>query len=125
MNKIAIFGCSKRGRLSYLHLRKQYQIVVFLDNDRSKHGSRVFGVPVKDPNSFNFEQVDHVYIGSMYIDEIIVQLLALNVPNAKIEYISSDALCHEPMGRPGGGMRWSRMLSGWRSLLYLPFRLLR
>lgn len=125
MNRIAIFGCSKAGRRSYVYLRNKYQIVVFLDNDRGKHGSRVLGVPVEGPVGFNFEQVDHVFIGSMYLDEIVVQLLALNVPSSKIEYVSVDVLCHEPPGGSDDGMRWARMLAGLRSLACLPFRLLR
>src|SRR5947207_502207 len=81
MNNIAIFGCGAAGKGAFRQLQTRYRIVSFLDNDPEKHGSRVLGVPVRNPETYNYAKVDHVFIASMYLDEILVQLLRLEVPS--------------------------------------------
>ncbi len=73
MKKVAIFGCGIAGKRAYLHLRSRYRLLTFLDNDRRQHGLRVSGVPVCDPDRFDYNRVEYVFIASMYFDEILAQ----------------------------------------------------
>ena len=123
MKSAAIFGCGAGGKRACLHLGSKYRIVTFLDNNEGEHGSRVFGVPVRDPESYDYGQVEHVFIASMYFDEILAQLLALGVPTSKIEYVSDEILMRDQ--RPDRGPGFSISLNALRRAFYLPFRLLR
>jgi hypothetical protein len=121
---IAIFGCGAAGKSAWMHLRASYKIVTFLDNDPQKQGSRVGGVPVCHPETYDYSRVHHVFIACMYLDEILVQLLGLGVPSAKIEFVSHEILMKEPprmliaaLGRDSFGIL--------RRALCVPFRLLR
>jgi FlaA1/EpsC-like NDP-sugar epimerase len=122
MMRVAIFGCGSAGQRTCLHYKPTCKVVAFLDNDRAKHGTRVLGVPVCDPAQFRFDDVDQVLIASMYLDQILVQLLALGVPSSTIEYVSDDVMMREGVsGSPG----FPRLVRNLESALYLPFRLLR
>jgi FlaA1/EpsC-like NDP-sugar epimerase len=125
MKKAAIFGCGLAGKRACLHFRTKYRIVAFLDNDPKKHGSRVLGVPVRSPEGYDYSQAAHVFIASMYLDEILVQLLALGVPSAKIEYVSDDILMRDPVNAPAGRIGFRDFLTALRRAFYLPLRLLR
>ena len=117
MRNAAIFGCGAAGKHAYSHLRTRYRIITFLDNRREQHGSRVFGVLVRDPEGYDYSEVDHVFIASMHFDEIVVQLLELGVPCSKIECVSDETLTRDAQRRPVSTLI--------RRALYLPFRLLR
>src|SRR5215467_3010983 len=95
MKPVAIFGCGTAGQRACLYLKGKYRIVAFLDNNRRTHGARVLGVPVRDPEEFDYTQVEHVFIGSMYFDEILAQLLSLEVPSSKIEYLGNEILMRD------------------------------
>ena len=125
MKNAAVFGCGGAGRRTYLHFRSKYRITTFLDNDKQRHGSRVLGVPVLDPEAFDYHQVEHVFIGSMYFDEILVQLLALRVPSAKIEFVSNEILMRDSPNVTVGGLRFPQSVNALRRAFYVPFRLLR
>jgi FlaA1/EpsC-like NDP-sugar epimerase len=125
MKNIAIFGCGTAGKAAYLRLKSKCRVVAFLDNNKRKHGSRMFGLPVHNPESYDYSQIEHVFIASMYIDEILVQLLELHVPSSKIEYISDEVMMRSPSHHAGGMRRVSDFLNALRVLFYVPFRLLR
>jgi FlaA1/EpsC-like NDP-sugar epimerase len=118
MEKIAIFGCGTAGRRALPELRLQYKVVNFLDNDARIHGSKVAGVRVSNPENYDYDAVERVFIASMYLDEILVQLLGLGVPSSKIQYVKQESL-----GR-AASRRW-RGLDAVQRALYVPFRLLR
>jgi len=124
MKNVAIFGCGTAGKRAWMHLRSKYKIVTFLDNDKQKQGSKVGGVPVSDPETYDYGRLDHVFIASMYLDEILVQLLAQGVPSAKIEYVSHEILQKEPPQVLAATLG-SDSLGLLRKALYVPFRLLR
>jgi FlaA1/EpsC-like NDP-sugar epimerase len=117
MKNAAIFGCGAAGKRACLQLKSKYRIVTFLDNNRRERGSRLFGVPVQDPESYDYRQVDHVFIASVYLDEILVQLLALGVPPSKIEDMAGETLVQESPNWPA--------FNALRRALYVPFRFLR
>jgi hypothetical protein len=125
MKNAAIFGCGGAGRRAYLHFRSKYRIVAFLDNDARKHGSSVLGVPVHDPDVYDYSEVEHVFIGSMYFDEILVQLLAFAVPSSKIEFVSSEILMRDALETTAGGLLFPQAIHALRRAFYMPFRLLR
>ena len=117
MNRAAIFGCGTGGKRACMYLGSKYRVVTFLDNNRQAHGSRVCGIPVNDPGNFDYQQVEHVFIASMYFDAILVQLLTLGVPSSKIEEVSDQILMNDQPKR--------RAFGALRRAFYLPFRLLR
>src|SRR5438128_2710093 len=94
MKNIAIFGCGTAGRRAWSHLRSSYKVVAFLDNDHRRRGSKVYGVQVFDPETYDYVQVDHVFIASMYFDEMFTQLLSFDV-SSKIEYLGNDILMRD------------------------------
>ena len=95
MKSIAIFGCGVAGKRAWSQLRHAYKVVNFLDNDPRKQGTRVAGIRVVDPTKYDYKRVDHVFVASMYLDEILVQLLELSVPSSKIEYVGQEILTKE------------------------------
>src|SRR6185436_2274940 len=101
-------------------LKSKYTITAFLDNGREKQGTVVAGIPVRNPETFDYESVEQVFIASMYFDQILVQLLALGVTASKIEDMSEDNLMR---ATPRTGL--PRIYSGLLRPFYLPFRLLR
>ena len=124
MNSIAIFVCGSAGKRAWLQLKTKHRILTFLDNDSAKQGSRVCGVLVRDPEKYDYGKVEHVFIASMYLDEILVQLLRLGVHSSKIEYAGQETLkcSSKTLARELGH---SRALSMVRRAFYIPFRLLR
>jgi FlaA1/EpsC-like NDP-sugar epimerase len=124
MKNVAIFGCGTAGRRAWTHLRSKYKIVTFLDNDKQKQGSKVGGIPVADPVTYDYSRLDHVFIASMYLDEILVQLLAQGVPSTKIEYVSLEILSRESP-KVGAAALGSDSFGLLRKALCVPFRLLR
>ena len=125
MKSIAIFGCGSAGKRALHQLRSRYRIISFLDNDPDKRGQRVFGVTVSDPKTYDYSKVEHVFIASMYLDEILVQLLELGVHSSKIEYVTLDILRKDPPKTVAGTFRQSIAFSMLRRVFYIPFRLLR
>ena len=125
MKNAAIFGCGSGGKRTFVHLRSKYRIVAFLDNDQGQHRSRVFGVPVRDPESYDYSQAEHVFIASMFFDQILMQLLALGVPSSKIEYVSDEILMRDLPNTVAHRLGFPDSLNVLRRAFYLPFRLLR
>jgi hypothetical protein len=125
MKKTAIFGCGTAGRRAFLLLRSKYKVVTFLDNNKRQQGSRVLGVRVQDPETYDYRQVEHVFIGSMYCDEILVQLLALGVPSSKIEFVNNDILTRDPVYTTRGRSLFSLAMHSLLRAFYVPFRVLR
>ena len=125
MKHVAIFGCGIGGRRACLHLRSKYKVAAFLDNNRKVHGSRLLGLPVCDPEIYDYNQVEHVFIASMYFDEILVQLLMLGVPSSKIECVSEGILMRESPNTLDGWFAFSGSFNLLRRAFYVPFRFLR
>lgn len=83
--KIAIFGTGNY----YSIYRKWFvnvEITAFLDNDKSKQGKFLDGVPIYLPEAVRTLEVDRVYVMSHYINEMTLQLKELRVPDEKIYY---------------------------------------
>ena len=124
MKNAAICGCGGAGKHAYSQLRSKWQIVAFLDNNKSQHGSRVLGVPVYDPEQYDYRDVEQVFICSMYFDEILEQLLSLGVPDWKFATFGDEIPTRNSSTAPDWGIL-AQYLNPFRRLFYIPFRLLR
>jgi hypothetical protein len=82
--KVAIFGASSGGERLAQQLLRRHDVACFLDNDRTKAGGRLLGLPVLSPDQIGSLEVDRILIGSVYHAEIRGQLLALGVPPDKM-----------------------------------------
>ena len=83
--KVAVFGTGK-----YYSIYKKWfinvEITAFLDNDKSKQGKFLDGVPIFSPDEVLALEVDRIYIMSHYINEMSLQLKALGISDEKIYY---------------------------------------
>ena len=83
--KIAVFGTGK-----YYSIYKKWfinvEIAAFLDNDKSKQGKLLDGVPIISPDEILTLKIDRIYIMSHYINEMCLQLKELGIPDEKIYY---------------------------------------
>lgn len=92
-DKVVVFGASLGGRRALKSLRKQYDIVSFVDNDETKHGSVLVGKPVKSPAELSNMTFDKVFVASAYAAEIMYQLRQdIRVPPEKIALVPSEVL---------------------------------
>jgi FlaA1/EpsC-like NDP-sugar epimerase len=91
--KIVIFGAGMGGKRAYKSLRKEYDIIAFVDNDQAKHGSQLLKLPIKAPSDLAKLDYDQIYIASMYAAEITYQLRQeLDVPIEKIAQVDKGVL---------------------------------
>jgi FlaA1/EpsC-like NDP-sugar epimerase len=123
MKKAAIFGCGSAGQWAWAQLRSKYRIVAFLDNDPAKHGSKVRGVEVCDPEVYNYDEIERVFIASIYLDEILVQLLQLGVASSKIDYVNLNKVRPQQQ-TVFQTLGYSDSFRPLRRVLLVPFRLL-
>ncbi|EIC22327.1 nucleoside-diphosphate sugar epimerase/dehydratase [Thiorhodovibrio frisius] len=97
-----IFGASLGGRRALKSLRKEYDIVGFVDNDRSKHGQDFMGRFVWPPAEIVNRDVDKIFIASVYAPEIMYQLLReYGILKSKIVVVPAEILSGEdevPLG---------------------------
>lgn len=82
--KIIIFGIGKRYQQSKDKLRKDIEIVAFIDNDSMKWGNTIDGVPVICPDEIIHYTYDFVFLMSIYQKEMREQLIQIGVSCSKI-----------------------------------------
>ena len=87
---VYIFGAGEGGRQVRARLSSAARLKAFLDNDNAKHGGSLDGVPVASPEVLRTADFDYVIIGSMYVEEIMEQLLQMDVPRHKIIHASDN-----------------------------------
>lgn len=85
--KTFIFGAGGGGLAAYELLSKRYEILGFLDNNSKLQGHRLRGVPIFSPLSFPMGREDSIHVASMYVSEILSQLIELGYPLEKIEFV--------------------------------------
>lgn len=85
---ILLFGAGKYGISAAKRLKKEFNIIGFIDNDINKQGKKIYGYQVYSPDIINTIDYSYIYVTSMYAFEIMNQLTEnLNVTPDKIEYI--------------------------------------
>lgn len=82
--KIAIFGTGKRYLQLKDKLRKDIDIIVFLDNDPIKWGKTIDGISVINPKEIMHYTFDFVFLMSIYQKEMRDQLIQIGVAERKI-----------------------------------------
>jgi glycosyltransferase involved in cell wall biosynthesis len=86
--KVAIFGAGSGGEHLALQLLRRHDVVCFLDNDASKIGKTLLGLPILGPSQINTNAVDRIVIGSVYKSEMRNQLISFGVAPDKISDFS-------------------------------------
>jgi hypothetical protein len=87
-----IFGAGKGGERAYDHLRSEWKIAAFVDNDPAKQGSSLCGRPVIVPAQIADYGEVAVFVASMYGDQIHAQLLAAGIPRLRIHHLDAQIL---------------------------------
>jgi len=87
--RILVFGTGKAARRALPRLRRKYDVLGFVDNNKLKQGRMFLGLPVLAPLAEEFLAVDLVIVASMHVEDIYHQLVALGVPVDKI-IVQSD-----------------------------------
>jgi FlaA1/EpsC-like NDP-sugar epimerase len=80
--RVIVFGAGLAGMNAWMALSRlpAIEVVAFLDNDRSKQGKSLCGLPIKGVEGIASVEHDAVLIASMKADEIRRQLVATGVP---------------------------------------------
>lgn len=82
--RILVFGTGKAAQSVLPRLRRKYDVLGFVDNNKLKQGKMFMGLPVLGPLADEFSAVDLVIIASMHVEDIYHQLVVLGVPTEKI-----------------------------------------
>jgi hypothetical protein len=85
MGRVVVFGASPNSKKLYDRIREEHEIILFVDNDRSKIGGMIEGISVAAPEEILKVEFDEVIVTSntaMYI--IQNQLLEMGVERYKI-----------------------------------------
>lgn len=91
--QVLIFGTGSGGMNFYQNNRSRYQIVGFLDNNKQKHGHKLFGQSIYAPQSLGSLSFDKIIIASDYYVEIHAQLIKqLEVDAERIEVFQPNHL---------------------------------
>ncbi|HPP86826.1 MAG TPA: methyltransferase domain-containing protein [bacterium] len=91
--KILIFGTGKFfERNQYNRDIADYEIVAFIDNDKSKHGLILNDKIIYSPENIHNLIYDKIIIMSSFAEKIKKQLLDLNIPEEKIIIYKDAAL---------------------------------
>ena len=87
MKNYVIFGTGAGASKVFSFWKsRNYDIVAFVDNNKSKQGTLIFGVPIITPEELEEIDVYKIAIGSQYSTEIEKQLLDLGITKDKIWY---------------------------------------
>ncbi len=79
--KIIIFGCGFHGRAVYRKcklLKKQYEIICWIDNDKKKINKKLFNTKILSVNLINNIKYDYVIICGRNVEEKIKQIKKIN-----------------------------------------------
>ncbi len=86
-DKVILFGTGEIYQFVKKTLGKyeNYRPIAFLDNDSSKHGKTIEGIPVLEPGSINNLEYDYIVITTdVYYREVRLQLKELGVKDENI-----------------------------------------
>lgn len=91
--KALIFGAGAKGRSLLPDIQKHYEVIGFIDNDKTKWGETVptsatnaAEVPISNPSAINVINYDTIVIGTYVgLEPMTEQLLNMGVSRAKID----------------------------------------
>jgi glycosyltransferase involved in cell wall biosynthesis len=82
---ILLFGAGAGGIHTFGSLPDHYRCIAFVDNDKAKHGKRIYGKPVIPPDQISRYKYDAIIISSVFASAIREQLLEMGIEESKIE----------------------------------------
>lgn len=85
--KVILFGTATVGQALYEEISPKHEVIAFADNNASRWGTTLLGVPICKPEECLQEmEYDAVVIASLSgFEEIVQQCLDLGVPETKID----------------------------------------
>lgn len=87
IEKIMIFGAGDYGKICFEALQRDgVKVPAFIDNDKSKWGKQLLGIPICSPECLEHNEVTVIVANEIYTADIICQLWAMN--NEKLTYVS-------------------------------------
>ena len=92
MNRVVLFGASHGGENFLRNYSEKYDVCLVVDNDKSKQGMNLLGIPVKDPEEIHKTSYDYIIIASMYVESITNQLTEMGIEKNKIQYAPKNAM---------------------------------
>lgn len=91
--RIALFGAGSGGINAYEYLKGDYELVVFADNDKRKHGQMLNGFPIISARELRDFPIDKIIVASTYGLQIHRQLVfEENIAPEKIIRLSVSLL---------------------------------
>jgi len=99
--KVVIFGAGQAGEAALKYLASSgQQVMAFFDNDETKSGMSIDGIPILHTTELPSYDFDEIYIASEYLEQIEQQLIkdfAIDVN--KIKLLSASAIKHISLGQ--------------------------
>lgn len=90
--KIVIFGTGIAGRAIYRQLKEKYEIVKFIDNNSSLHGTKFNDIEICSVEDIKNIEFDKIAISGVWVDSMQEQLENLNITKDKIWIIEDNTL---------------------------------
>jgi hypothetical protein len=97
LHSIYIFGAGTAGLRAYKHLSKSYKVLGFFDNDESKHGTELSGIPILNPDSVTLAGDHKIFVASEFFEQIKTQLVTqLNIDASKVYHLPARMMVATP-----------------------------
>lgn len=90
MQKVIIFGASQKGNIAFDMLSKDYDVIGFADNNKSKWGKKFCGKDIIAPEALLDEDNTLIIIASQYYVEIHRQLINMGICDSKVFFYMGD-----------------------------------
>lgn len=84
MQKAIIFSVGFAGRAIYRKVKKEYQIIGFIDNNKEIYGTKYEGITIYCVDEINDLDFDIILFGGIWYEEMEKQLLSLGIDKNKI-----------------------------------------
>ncbi len=85
--KTVIFGADRLGIDFYFDIRKEEDVIAFVDNAPGKQGQEILGIPILSAERLAYLEFDKIHIASQYhYKEIAVQIKELGVSEDKVSF---------------------------------------
>ena len=82
--RVVIFGAGKMFQIVKKNIKKEIEIVAFLDNDTTKWGDQLDNIPILAPHHVIELEYDYIFLLSNYYLDMRLQLRSLGIPEEKV-----------------------------------------
>ena len=82
--RVVIFGAGKMFQTVKKNIKKEIEIVAFLDNDTTKWGNQLDNIPILAPQQVIELKYDYIFLLSNYYLDMRLQLRSLGIPEEKV-----------------------------------------